>query len=71
MEDSSFVAKTVICLGKILESCQPFSGSALVSLVNPILDPDYLCIDLLGSLARTGFSTLYIPCNICEVLWKW
>ena len=70
MEDSSFVSKIVICLGKIPERCQPFPGSAPESLANPVLDPNYLCINLLGSLARIGLITLYAPCNIVEVFWK-
>ena len=56
MKDSSFVAKIMICLGKILESCQPFPSSAQVSLTTPILDPHYLCTDLLGSPARKDFD---------------
>ena len=70
MEDSSFVGKVEILLGKIPNSPRPFAGSALVSLATPILDPHYLCINLLGSLARTGSITLYTPCNIGEVFWK-
>ena len=68
--NSSFVGGKVICLGKTPGSCQPFPGSASVSLAIPILDARYLCIDLLDSLARKGFITLYTPCNICEVFWK-
>ena len=59
MEDSSFARGIKWnCLEKVPVSCQLFPGGALVSLANPILDPHYSCIDLLGSLARIGFITL-------------
>ena len=68
--NSSFVGEIEIHLGKIPKSLRPFPDSAPVSLANPILDPHYSCIDLLDSLARTGFITLYTPRNNCDGFWK-